>query len=587
MSRRGSHGLLSLIYFHNPFYLISTCLFVYGLKLFFRSGNTAVFFAEGSVGYMEPWGLLTSLAGVTTLMAVTATAVVRCGRVWEDARSLVLIVLLMLLAMAVSSDELINVLSDQDNSTQHVSLIFGLGAGFSVFITEFLLRGLQVRLPASCRLPLHAFLLLFFLWPLSLVTEVTQFSNATTRWLIAAFPMAAAGLTLCLIPAVRAGRGAVAHNGTPWTWPLFPWTPFVFLGLAVCFRSYALTMSYDPKANGHYWDTIFGLYQLVPFLLAVLVLGLEMGLTEQRPLLRKLSLLGAPLLLVLAYPWLAPWSQLPTYSAFVRLLSERLASPVLLTLIGLLAFYGWAWLRGVKAAEAGVAGCGILMSVFPADAFAQRSWQPALDQLQTTPLLIVGAIYLVVALRTRHAARFALSLLLLITAGYTASDGRLGEWSRFVLTGLAAGSVLLIAIGFRGRFAAFCREVSPAVFVIALIANTWEGWQIAGWPVAATWFGGMGLMAVLLGLVLQDAAFQMIAALQLGAVTLGGTAIGGYQFCTARLPAGVKPIVLAVVSFLSALLISTLKAGLDRRLRLYWLRRQRSSQLPGPPSPQD
>ena len=54
MSRPKVPKLLSLIYVHNPFYLISTCLFVYGLKLLFRSGDTSVLFAPGSVSYMEP-----------------------------------------------------------------------------------------------------------------------------------------------------------------------------------------------------------------------------------------------------------------------------------------------------------------------------------------------------------------------------------------------------------------------------------------------------------------------------------------------------------------------------------------------------
>ena len=102
-SRSNSRNVLSLIYFHNPFYLISTTLFVYGLKLLFRDGNSSVLFEQGTVTYMQPWSLLASLAGVTVLMAVTAVLIVRCGKVWEDARSLVLIVLLMLLAIAVSS----------------------------------------------------------------------------------------------------------------------------------------------------------------------------------------------------------------------------------------------------------------------------------------------------------------------------------------------------------------------------------------------------------------------------------------------------------------------------------------------------
>lgn len=576
MSRRGSHGLLSLIYFHNPFYLISTCLFVYGLKLFFRSGNTAVFFQEGSVAYMEPWGLMTCLAAVTLLKAGTAIVVVRCGKVWEDARSLVLIVLLMLLAIAVSMDELINVLADQDNPSQHAYLMFGLGAGFALFTVELLLVGLRVKLPWSFRLPLHGLLQLFFMWPLGLVTELTGFSVETTRWLIAAFPLAAAVCTLSLLPAVRQGRQSVAANGTPWTWPLFPWTPFVFLALAVGFRSYAVTMSFDPKANGHYWDTIFGVYQLTPFLLAVLVILLEISIREAIPRLQKLCLLSAPLLLVLAWPWLVPWSQLPTYSAFVADVSRQVASPVLLTLAGLTAFFGWAWLRGVKAAEPGVIACGLLLAVCPADAWASRFWQPGLQHVNSIPLLGIGGVYLLMAISSRSSVRFALSVSLLVT-GLACTDLTWTTslpWRQLILTHSAAALIIFTGAVFQDAFAKWCGEIGPSVFALALICGIWQTVHHS-LAVAALHFGMMACAALVLGVLLQEPAYRVLAVIQAMLATCGSVAAGVYAFVYFRMPAGVKPLVLAVVSFLGAILISTLKSGLDRRLRLLWLQRRR------------
>ncbi|MDG1894797.1 MAG: hypothetical protein P8J37_07805 [Fuerstiella sp.] len=221
MSRPKVPKLLSLIYVHNPFYLISTCLFVYGLKLLFRSGDTSVLFAPGSVAYMEPWGLMTSLAGITVLMAVTAILIVRFGKVWEDARSLLLIVLLMLLAISVSFDELITLLSDRDNARGHLIQMFTAGVLFAIGLGEFLIGGLPIRLTTGYRLPLYGFLALFFLWPALLLREMTHFDVQTTRWLIAAFPVMAGVLTLILIPAVRMGATTVTDNGTPWSWPLF------------------------------------------------------------------------------------------------------------------------------------------------------------------------------------------------------------------------------------------------------------------------------------------------------------------------------------------------------------------------------
>ena len=84
------------------------------------------------------------------------------AKLWEDARSLVLIVLLMLLAISVSFDEIMTRLSDQDNSRQHLFLMFGVGVCFALGLSAGLIQGLRIRLNAGYRLPLFAFLTLFF-----------------------------------------------------------------------------------------------------------------------------------------------------------------------------------------------------------------------------------------------------------------------------------------------------------------------------------------------------------------------------------------------------------------------------------------
>ena len=101
--------------------------------------------------------------------------------------------------------------------------------------------------------------------------------------------------------------------------PCFRGTPFVFIALAVLFRSYSLTMSFDPlTASGPYWDTTFGLYQLVPFLLAIPCCPARnrSGRKQTTHSSREVMFI-APTLLVIAYPWLVPWSRLPANAAFV------------------------------------------------------------------------------------------------------------------------------------------------------------------------------------------------------------------------------------------------------------------------------
>ncbi len=185
--------------------MISAALFVYGLKRLFRSGDNAILFAAGSVDYIEPWGLVFSLAAVTVLMAVTAILVVRIGKVWEDARSLVLIVLLMLLAVSVSIDELALSRNATDQNTWQAVAMMIAGAAFSVLAGEVLVRAMQVRLSPAWRIPLYLLLIQFFVFPTLLISELNGLQRDSIRTLIGSYPLVAGLITLLLIPALRQG----------------------------------------------------------------------------------------------------------------------------------------------------------------------------------------------------------------------------------------------------------------------------------------------------------------------------------------------------------------------------------------------
>ena len=579
MSRPKVPKLLSLIYVHNPFYLISTCLFVYGLKLLFRSGDTSVLFAPGSVAYMEPWGLMTSLAGITVLMAVTAILIVRFGKVWEDARSLLLIVLLMLLAISVSFDELITLLSDGDSARGSLYQMFAVGVLFALGLAEFLIRGLPIRLIAGYRLPLYGFLALFFLWPALLLREMTHFDVQTTRWLIAAFPLMAGILTMTLIPAIRRGATAVADNGTPWNWPLFPWTPFVFIALAVCFRSYSLTMSFDtPLGSQYFWDTTFGLYQLVPFLLAIYAVLLEIGLVEKLPRLQRGIMLTAPLLIVPAYPWLVPWSRLPAYVTFTNSVVSDFASPVFITIIGLALLYGRAWRKGVQFGQAGFYGMVFLAGSIGPRAFGSRIWDLQTN-LSYWPLLVLGVVQLIIAFHRRQSASAFIAMILLVCAvNFSVRDfSELNAWRTMITLHLAFAATLIIGLSFRDDFAEVLRELGPPFLsftmicgIVSLIGRD-NGWLAVVYATSFT------ILAFTLSRLLQDIGYLTVAIIHCGLGGIAGIGVGFFAFLRVHLPSGTKPVILAVVSFATAVLISMLKSGLARRLRMWWLLRRRST----------
>lgn len=522
---------------------------------------------------------MTSLAGITVLMAVTAILIVRFGKVWEDARSLLLIVLLMLLAISVSFDELITLLSDGDSARGSLYQMFAVGVLFALGLAEFLIRGLPIRLIAGYRLPLYGFLTLFFLWPALLLREMTHFDVQTTRWLIAAFPLMAGILTMTLIPAIRRGATAVADNGTPWSWPLFPWTPFVFIALAVCFRSYSLTMSFDtPEGSQYFWDTTFGLYQLVPFLLAIYVVLLEIGLVENLPKLQRGVMLTAPLLIAPAYPWLVPWSRLPAYVTFTNSVVSDFASPVFITIIGLTLLYGRAWQKGVRFGQAGFYGMVFLAGSIGPRAFGSRIWDLQTN-LSYWPLLVLGLMQLIIAFRRRQSASAFIAMILLVCAvNFSVRDfSALNAWRTMITLHLGFGATLIIGFSFRDDFAEVLRELGPPFLsftmicgIVSLIGRD-TGWQAVVYATSFT------ILAFTLSRLLQDMGYLTVAIIHCGLGGIAGIGVGTFAFLRLHLPSGTKPVILAVVSFATAVLISMLKSGLARRLRMWWLLRRRST----------
>lgn len=571
--------LLSLIYVHNPFYLISACLFVYGLKLLYRAGDGSLLFQRGSVAYIQPWELLMALAGVTVLMGGTAVLIVRLGKVWEDARSLVLIVLLMLLAISVSMDEVINVLSDRDNSVQHLCLMFGLGATFAITVGELLVRGLPIRIGLGYRLPLYAFLVLFFIWPAALLREVTGASALQNRWLIAAFPWLSGLVTLTLIPAIRKGSAAVADNGTPWNWPLIPWTPFVFIALAVCFRSYSLTMSFDVlQSSGHYWDTAFGPYQLIPFLLAVYVILLEISITERLPKLQHGVLLTAPLLLLIAHPWLVPWSRLPGYAEFTVTFTRELASPVFLTVLGLALLYSWAWFRRVPYSKAGVSTMVLLATFLGPRSFAYPGWRLNPNEFLWWPVLAMATVQIISGLRHRKSLPTFVGCMLLIVAIFQTMPEfpALTSWRTFACLHLLLAAMLVIGLCLQDGFARWLNSISPGfVSLTALSGLVSLANKDCSLAVIVSYAAAFHVLPITLAWLLRSGAWFRVAILHSSISGMALFGAGVYGFLKVSLPAGAKPVMMAAGSFLVAVLISVLKSGLARRIRLYWLLKQR------------
>src|SRR5204862_907017 len=135
---------------NNPFYVISAGLFLFGLRISFGA----------QVRDIEVGVLMSGLAGYTLMLAATALVLVRFGNVWDDVRTVMLLVVLMFLATSVTFDEVLVL-----NPGQGVACSLW-GLLFAVSVSEGVLRGTRLRLPLGFRLPYYLILALFFLYPL-------------------------------------------------------------------------------------------------------------------------------------------------------------------------------------------------------------------------------------------------------------------------------------------------------------------------------------------------------------------------------------------------------------------------------------
>ena len=81
-SLTAARGLFRWLSCNNPFYVLSAGLFLVGLWASFQAQN----------GDIETWTLMGGLAGYTLLLAVTAFLLVRFAGVWDDMRTVLLVV---------------------------------------------------------------------------------------------------------------------------------------------------------------------------------------------------------------------------------------------------------------------------------------------------------------------------------------------------------------------------------------------------------------------------------------------------------------------------------------------------------------
>ncbi len=541
-----ARGLILRLCTSNPFYVLSAGLFLAGLRASF----------EAPAGEAETWALMTGLTGYTLLLAVAAGLLVRFGNVWDDVRTVLLLVVLMFLATSVTFDEVL-VLSPE----RGLACCLG-GLLFAVTVSEGILRGIRLALPGWFRAAYYFILALFFLYPLAVSALVNQPHSESLMWALFGFSPAAGLVFLTLLPAIRRGPNYVRVNGSPWRWPLYPWVLFGVLGFAVPARAFLLCSSMHLLPVADKGQVIFGPYFLVPFALAVVVLLLEGGLVARCRTMVHVALVAPVVLIGLALVGHRPE---PIYQEFFVIFTARLGGdPLYLTLLATAGFYLYAALRRVPLATEALTVALVALAVVGPDTLKMGP----LHEPRPLPILAVAALQTGLGLCRRNVWRCAVGAAGLVI-GTTLSLPEVAYVARFreaVAFHLALLAMLSVGAAFKGRLGQMLRDGGAVlVLLVGLVAIFGEFGLLASFPpwVVAAYAPAMAALLAAYGLLLGHRLSLGVAALVL-ACWVGRTGWSGYRGLR-EVVVGLDHIALGLALFGVAFLVSLGKSGILTR----------------------
>lgn len=441
------------LYTHNPFYLLGTLLILIGLGM-----------CAGEPRVVSSGLLMGLMAGYTLLLAGIAILVIRCGQVWDDARTILLLIVLMFFMLSTSVDYHLMTWPAAGSVLALAALVFVVG------LSEGLLRVLRINLAPCYRGPFYLMLTLLFVYPAVPAWLVKLYLSPLVPWAMFAFPALVALVLLTLLPAARMRPRREPASNTPWRWPFYPWSLFVFLTVGAALRGWWLTISFEPLGGT---DSYFRPYFLLPIVLAWSALVLEMGKTRRS---HGAVLAGMLLpLAALAAAFIAPAGG-KVETAFLDRLATMIGSPPQIAIAGLLVFYGWAWLRNVKAAEGMLAGLGLLASLVGRDTLSLET----LAAPQPIPLACVAAGLLLLAAHKRSSWRaIAGGAMVVAGIGVLRTEAVDGDVLWFWQCHGAVLGLLLVALVFDDPLARLLRDLAwRATPWLALTAAATYSWLL-------------------------------------------------------------------------------------------------------------
>ncbi len=449
------------LYNHNPFYVISSVLMLISVRLGY---------GEMPIGEINCWKVMGVLAGYTLVLATVGVLIIRLGKVWDDTRSILLLLVLLFLGVSMSMDDLL--VHMDSNAGSKLTLVLA-ALSFAIVVSEGVLVLSGIKLGLLYRLPYYLFLALFYFAPYVYSPEVYTRPHDEQEWLLFGFPLVAGLLLLTLLPATRLGSNYTKNDGTPWIYPLYPWSLFVMLIVASILRSYFLCLSFGPR--GPVWvgssgslgsialQTIWQPYFLLPIALAVVLLLLEGQPKAQRNSLGGLMFWVMPLFLLLG----KSYDNTSITGEFLQRFTQTLGSPLWISVWMLVLFYTWSWLRGVTFAKNWILVCLLLFTRITPTSYDIATLGP----FQTWPLAILSILLVSYGFKTKSSflQTAGLCLVILSTTGLWRYVGLEHEAMRISM-GLYWATALILGLIHKDAFSEILRGLSSMMTVVLSIA---------------------------------------------------------------------------------------------------------------------
>lgn len=532
-------------YTQNPFYLIGTLLILFGLHQ-----------CLGSDERVATSGLLPGLlAAYALLLAGIAMLVIRYGQLWDDGRTILLVIVLLFFMLSASLDFVLV------ESVVTGTLLATAALAFTVLLSEGLLRGLRIHLAPRYRRPYYLMLALLFLYPVVPAWLGEQGFDVARPWAMLAFPPLMGLALLTLIPAAQTRRRKEPASGTPWPWPYYPWSLYVFLTIGAALRAWWLTISFEPLPGT---ESYFRPYFLLPLFLAWSALLIEMGRARH-----SLAATTYGMLLPLAGVACCIGKPGDTLieAAFLGRATALFGSPLQIAVWASLLFYLWAWERKVRAAEGFLMVLGLASSVLGRDTFSLSS----LTQPQPLPIACVAGALLLLAVQKHSSWRVIAGGGLALASVRYAGIGVLDEASlRFWQWHAPLLGLMTLGTCFRDELAQGLRELSWRIApLLAIVAAVVYPWAMPGATpaVLASYLGLLLLVSISLW-QRQKELGPLVSALATGGANLliyvGLLYVLLQQSLLAK---GLPYLAGGLVFVVAALAISLLKMGAWQHLR--------------------